>query len=343
MTKASAAEVARRIHNLIELFELNGNRLSLNTILSRIYECDDTQDKAALRKFGRDRDKIWDFFDDPDMAITYDKKDDKYVLKSNVKYSLRLNLTKEDVQALAAGMKLSGHFLPIFGNSADRLWAQLKNSITDETLQKEGERLANATTVALPVSRIDKDVFQKVAKAISKGDVLKVTQYKSYEGEEKNLHISPWFVYFKHHSWYLWGKAEEFNASGPFRISRMRLIQLAPSKTYQAPPEDLDMKDFVYRDSVPGQPEKKMYKVRLRIHPPFASPAMETEWFPGQRTKWEDPREKKVALYELETNGLDDITRWIMRALDSFEVLEPDELKDKIRNKIEQYQGRYAK
>jgi len=204
--------------------------------------------------------------------------------------------------------------------------------------------LAKATTVALPVSRIDKDVFQKVAKAIFDKQVLKVTQYKSYEGEEKNLHISPWFVYFKHHSWYLWGKAEEFNASGPFRISRMRLIQPVSSnlKKYEAPPEGFNMRHFVYSDHVPGQAEKT-YKVRLRIHPPFASPAMETEWFPGQRTKWEDPREKKVALYELETNGLDDITRWIMRALDSFEVLEPEELKEKIRNKIEQYQGRYAK
>lgn len=342
MTKASAAEVARRIHQIIELFELNGNRLSLKTILSRIYECDDTQDKAVRRKFDRDREKMKDLFYDQDIAIVYDKKDDKYVLESDVKYFLQLKLTEEDVQALAAGMKLSGHFLPIFGNSADRVWAQLKNSISNKSLQREGEMLANATTVAFPVSSIDKDVFHKVVSAIFDRQVLKVTQYKNFDGEEKNMHISPWFIYFKHHSWYLWGKAEEYNDSGPFRISRMRLIQPISSKKYENPPEGFNMRHFVYSDHVPGQAEKT-YKVRLRIHPPFASPAMETEWFPGQNAKWEDLREKKTAVYELETNGLDDITRWIMRALDSFEVLEPEELKDKIRNKIEQYQGRYPK
>jgi predicted DNA-binding transcriptional regulator YafY len=250
-----------------------------------------------------------------------------------------LKLTEEDAQALAAGMKLSGHFLPIFGDSAERVWVQVKQSIADKSLQKKGEMLANATTVALPVSKIDKDIFQKVSSAIFDKQVLKVTQYKNYNGEEKSFHISPWFIFFKHHSWYLWGKAEELENPGPFRISRMRLIQPVSTRRFEVPPENLDMKDIVYQDYLPGKKEQK-YSVRLRIFPPFANPAMETEWFPGQQIKWENPKERKIAIYEVETNGLEDISRWIMRALDSFEVLEPQELKEKIQNKIEIYQVR---
>jgi len=339
MAKGSAAEVNRRIHQLIELFELNSRRLSLKEIFSKVYECDDTQDKAVLRKFSRDREKIQDFLCEKDISVIYNTKEHKYVLESDFTYNLRLKLTEEDAQALAAGMKLSGHFLPIFGDSAERVWVQVKQSIADKSLQKKGEMLANATTVALPVSKIDKDIFQKVSSAIFDKQVLKVTQYKNYNGEEKSFHISPWFIFFKHHSWYLWGKAEELENPGPFRISRMRLIQPVSTRRFEVPPENLDMKDIVYQDYLPGKKEQK-YSVRLRIFPPFANPAMETEWFPGQQIKWENPKERKIAIYEVETNGLEDISRWIMRALDSFEVLEPQELKEKIQNKIEIYQVR---
>jgi len=339
MAKASAAEVSLRIRSLVEYFVNRGNESTLQDVFSAVYQCRDTQDRAVLRKFARDVETLREVYREQNATITYDRRARKYRFTNDAGYLLHLKLTGKDVQALVAGMKLSEHFLPIFDRSAQRIWTQLKASIPED-LRIKGDMFAEATTVAFPVSKTDESIFQKVVDAIFERKVLKVTQYRTYDGEEKSFHISPWFVYFKHHSWYLWGKATEYDSSGPFRINRMRVVQPAPdSKRYEAPPYEAGMNDFIHRDSVPGQPPPH-YTVRLRIHPPFASPAMDTEWFPGQRIRWEDPLKKDSAIFEMEAQGLEDVTRWIMRALDSFEILEPSELKEKVAEKIEQYRKR---
>ncbi len=82
--------------------------------------------------------------------------------------------------------------------------------------------------------------------------------------------------------------------------------------------------------------------MKLRIHPPFTHSLRQKEWFPGQKIT-NDESVPGAFLYEVILKGLDDVTRWIMRALDSFEILEPEELKEKVREKIETFQGRIAK
>jgi len=340
-SKASSVVVMQRMQSLVGLFESRNGQASLNEIFDEIYDCKDIRDKSVLRMFDRDRKKLENLFAAQGLSI-HCAEPRKYVLERGAQsppISLRLRISGEDVQALAAGMKLSAHFLPIFSGSAERIWEQLKAGIPGEELQEKGDMFARATTVAFPVSRTSKDAFQKVVDAIFEKRVLKISQYKTYGGDEMSFHISPWFIYFKYHSWYLWGKAEEFDRSGPFRISRMRLICPAPSKTYVSPPENIDMKDYIYRDGKPGAQETS-YSVRLRIHPPFAVPAMETEWYPRQVIRWEDPRKQTTAICEFYSSGLEDVARWIMRSLDSFEILDPPELREIIEQKIEIYKQR---
>ncbi len=346
-TGKTGVEICRRLSELIRYFARKGNKAKLTDILRDVYGCDVADDGAAYKTFQRDKGRVSCLFDaGMDVSIDYDRGERKYVLKSNAPLALTLRLHEEGALALAAGVQLSKFFFPEYiRKGADGVWGQLKEYIPEESLHL-GEVLSEATTVALPVSKEKDDkTFEEILKALSEKKAVKVTKYITTMGKELGpLFLSPWNIYYKYHSWYVFGIAEGNSEPGPYRIDRMKIVHIMDGKPYQAMRDKMtksDIEDLLRRDFNPSQP-KKEYAVKLRIHPPFTHSLRQKEWFPGQKIT-NDESVPGAFLYEVILKGLDDVTRWIMRALDSFEILEPEELKEKVREKIETFQGRIAK
>lgn len=342
MPKVGGGEVWQRLVSLMRFFAVRGNEADLADILRNVYGSRDGRSPSAKRQFFRDKDRIQDLlgaFGIPGHEsgdfILFDRRKGaggKYVLKGG-QFFMPLHLSSEDVESLITGLRLAAHFLPSCAASAKRVWKQIGSMLPDSSLQERGRMLGEATAVALPVSRVSGDTFRKILEAIFSKKVLRVTQYRTYRGEERSFRISPWSVYFKYHSWYLWGIAEGYTCPGPFRISRMQIVQLESEAGY-CPPSERD--PLLIKPGCDFNPEEPMrsYTICLRIFPPFSFPAADTEWFPGQKVYWED-RRRGILRYEAHVSGLDDVTRWVMRALECFEILGPDELAKRVREKID--------
>ena len=78
------------------------------------------------------------------VEITYDARKKTYQCKDAGQFMLRFSLTKPEVIALAAGLKMAKHFLPHLQSSADAIWEKTARLMPEELLE-EGKQVTQET------------------------------------------------------------------------------------------------------------------------------------------------------------------------------------------------------
>ena len=354
----SSAEVLRRLLHLVR-FMSSKKECSLEDIMSKVYKSD-LEDKAAYKRFRRDIDRVkYLFCEEKMMPEDYEENCDeddrdnyqiqieckekkKYVLINQTSL-LPLMLKNEDIEVLVSGLKLSAHFLPQYEKAANNVRAQIDRYL-DAEKKNFADNLGDAITVAMPVGKVDTDIFKKIIDAIQKKKMLLIGEYRTFNGKMAVKHFSPWIVYFRYHTWYAWGVTEEDyeinQFSGPLRISRMNNVSNYEDMSYREPNDNYGnlMTNLVKKDCNPND-QYVLFDIVLRIFPSFAEAAKDIEWYPGGYFE-PDPKNKGAVIYKVQLKGLDDITRWMMRAIECFEIIEPKELREKVNNKINGYLSR---
>jgi predicted DNA-binding transcriptional regulator YafY len=275
--------------------------------------------------------------DQENIEILCKPHTNRYVLKGACFFMLPMKLDEEEAYIMSAGIKLCKHFIKAYSESADRLSRKLRESIPGEVMNT-GESLSDALTMLMPVSNTEdrnKDAFRLVLDAIVKKCALKLTNYEDMKGEKITDVISPYLLYFKYHSWYVWAASSTMGRDnpGPYRLSRMLAMEtldggyIEPHKTMDEMAEDLELD---YHPAYGG----KTFDVKLRIRGSFVKSVRQTAWFKGAQIK---PQQDGSIIYCVRLKGLEAIRLWIMRSLDSIEVLEPKELADNIDNRVNAY------
>ena len=310
-----------------------------------------TQNDKLMRMFARDRKDINSSLyldedeDDNDVEILQDtaiiqKQGKNYAIRNGLNLMLPLQLKKEEALALVSGVRLISEFIPPLRNASNSLWLRLKNQMSQEVLD-ECEFLTSSTVSAIPMAHeVDHDVFMTILEALHNRQYIRVNQYiKAWPDDLEQCEFAPQVIYVKHHSWYVFGEV-----SGKQRILRIDRIKSADlSNEYQENPLTLDELNALERDIQldynPFKPFPKTpadgWNIKLRVTGSFVQPCMETEWFPGEKKIFDS--KSKSLIYEVKLKGLEQITLWIMRALDCFEVLEPAELRDEIDRRVNAY------
>ena len=213
---------------------------------------------------------------------------------------------------------------------------------------EKADRLSDAVALSIPVSDLDEgqEVFQKVVRAIDEKKVLHIREYEDMKGVKAPRLVSPYALYFKYHAWYLLGASPTITDQtpagipAPFRLSRMNLVEVLEDGDFiDCPYSSEALQENIALDFHPSNPDKN-YHIKLRITDSFAKASMQTTWFRGEKKKTE--KDGSVS-YEVTLKGLEAITLWIMRGLDCIEVLEPQELVDKIDNRVKKYTDRKKK
>ncbi|MGC9490302.1 MAG: helix-turn-helix transcriptional regulator [Thermovirgaceae bacterium] len=262
--------------------------------------------------------------------ITYNRKGDFYQLQGcDSNFVVRYPLSEDEVLVLLVGMGLAGHFLPFLKEPANILQTKLKKILPSQSRPK-GESLAKATILAYPMSKMDKDVFKKVVEAIHSEKVLKLQYRSPYEERpvDRVHRLSPWFIYFKHRAWYVWGKSDQYEKSGSFRISRFRYAEILQGAVYEKPEEGVSLESFVHCEDPFCT---KTYTLKLIIHEPFATSVKEVDdWYPEQEIR---RNEDGSILFSAKVGNLEEVGRWVLASADCVEILEPAELKHIVREK----------
>ncbi len=260
------------------------------------------------------------------VEILYNRHTCLYEFHGNGSFILQLKMNRREVTSIAAGLNMVCHFLPHLEEDCSRFWDKLKTMLPRD-LAFEGEKLAESTVVALPVSRMDPMVFETILNAISDRRNVRFQYESPYSGEgSKPRCVSPWGVFFLAHAWYFWGVAGEGEEPRTYRVSRIRSVFAFEDGGYIPPQEGQDTRSYAssawYGCSGGGR-----HDILINVRPPLSDVVEETNWHPTQKISHLD--DGSINLKATVPN-LDDIARWVMASAPYAEVVEPPSLRSRI-------------
>ncbi len=223
------------------------------------------------------------------------------------------------------GSALSGHVNTI----KDTLVAQLfKNKYTAESLEVEElqsrihiieETLSDPVGVG--------EIFGKLFIALKDNHRVKIWYFTAYRGEETERVVEPYGLICKRQNWYLVGYCQKAGEVRTFRVDRIRRVHLYVYDRFEYP-ADFSIQDYmgqawgVIRDGDP-------YMVRIKFNPSIAHLPRTVVYHPTQKIEEELDDGSIIVSYEL--CGLDELKTWVIQWGEGAEVLEPEILREKVR------------
>ncbi len=168
------------------------------------------------------------------------------------------------------------------------------------------------------------ETFQIIQQSIKDGLQLSIVYGSLFEGKTIKTKLSPYRVFFAARSWYIVGNSSLHKEVRTFNLARFH--SLTPTKTrYTIPPRFSLEKYFGNAWSmIKGETR---YHVVIEFEPKVAQNVAEVQWHKTQKvTRLDNGRIR----YEVNVDGIDEITWWILGYGSQAHVIEPEELRERI-------------
>lgn len=269
------------------------------------------------------------------LPLEYDRKKHGYFYERPVHEFPLMRYSVEDVVALFLARKAVE---PLQGTALE---ATLRDSFKRLSAALQGEvsfrwsDLDEAFSVKDPgVVPADVRLFEKVSRSVLECRTLRF-EYRKIDAKEwerrsvRSFHLADFDG-----GWYLIAYDEDRKARRTFALQRMKGVRVM--KSHFLRPADFDLSEHLGGSfGVWHQPEdkEKAHRIRLQFTGWAARMVSERRWHPSQEIKW---RSKKQEVLEvtMELSGFEEILRWILSWGPQVEVLEPEELRDGIREAL---------
>lgn len=182
-------------------------------------------------------------------------------------------------------------------------------------------------------------VYDRVRTAIATRRCL-TCRYDSLNPDSDNgeeFDFDPYALFFSVRAWYAVGFHHARGAVRTLKINRFSSVTLT-SRSYEIP-DDFSI------DTQLGNAWRMMrgdrdYEVAVRFDPEFAETIVETLWHPTQEIDYEDAGS---VVFRCTVSGLEEIVWWVLSMGPHCEVLEPAELRDRVRTAADATAARYGR
>jgi len=248
-----------------------------------------------------------------------------------------LNLTLDDYLVLKMALSSS-----VFANQSPLrkqpkvVLAKIEANL-NPVVRKDLNRLGDVASVNVKstsdFSRLSL-MFKLIEQSILNRKSLKFV-YESLKSKESSRQVDPYSLVFRRHAWYLVGFCHRRNEVRIFRLNRIKKITLL-DKSFQRK-QDFSLSDF-FKDSWELYQGKPVC-VRIKFRGIGAKVVGSGQHHPSEKiTKLKDGS----LIYEVKVNGIEEICRWILGFGEDAKVLEPKNLKEKIRSTVEKMKRFYG-
>lgn len=158
--------------------------------------------------------------------------------------------------------------------------------------------------------------------------------YSIYKDKETKREIEPYGLMLHSGSWYLVGRCCESNMVKVFKVSRIRgnvkINKSKPKTPDFSIPKDFDIKEFNKKQPWELSDEDVFFEVKIKVNAKYA-------WF--FKGKWGDKDNFKIkdngeGFLELKVSNIDALIRWVMQFGTGVEVISPESVREKIRQKM---------
>ncbi len=167
-------------------------------------------------------------------------------------------------------------------------------------------------------------------------------RYRTFDGREDERRIKPYSLVVHDAQLYVVAiEVGEAESKGPkaFRFARILSIDLDNEK-FEYPAQNEYDPAVLFRDSIGiwlGEPAPREIKIKLSSH--WATYALHHRWHQSQKTR---PLDDGSVELELRVRPCPELEQWVLRFGEDAEVLEPPELREKIKNRISAAARRYG-
>ena len=228
--------------------------------------------------------------------------------------------------ALFLGEKLLDQYknTPIY-DSLESVFGKLKSVLTGAS---SAELIAQEKfTVFPPFSTyIDPCIWETVVEALKNSLTLEI-RYKVPGKEPKLREIDPYHAVRYEGDWYIIGHCHLRNDIRTFSISRIRSANIL-EKSFHLPP-NFDFNDLVGSHFGIYWSKSEEYQVRILFDKSISDYILEREWHPTQKLQKLD--DGSILLF-MKVNHLMEVKRWVLSWGEHATVLEPEQLKNDIKN-----------
>ena len=170
-----------------------------------------------------------------------------------------------------------------------------------------------------------------ITDALLRRKILSFGYHGIYRGEPTDRRVRPYGLFFQHGHWYLVGHDEGRAALRLFRVDRME----APVVNGRAPhtpdydiPEDFSLADYRDRDAWNlGSDDDDVMRASVRFEFPLSLWAERNRYGELERSD-----EDGVSVRSFEVRQVDPFLRWILSRAGEARVIEPKELRERVRD-----------
>jgi len=181
-----------------------------------------------------------------------------------------------------------------------------------------------------------KEIINRVNEATQKKKSIDIVYYTMSRKKESKRKVDPYRIWFFNGTFYLIGKCHLRGEVRIFALDRIKILHL--TKDSFVIPEDFNLDDFM-RPSF-GVFQGEPIKAKIWFHTDVAGYIKEKIWHESQEIH---PQDDGSIIFEAEVAGTDEIKFWTMSWGSKAEVLEPESLRDEIREEAEVILERYVK
>jgi predicted DNA-binding transcriptional regulator YafY len=226
----------------------------------------------------------------------------------------------------------------VFYDSLESLFQKIKTTIPPESKKylKNVEQILHVGLKPYKEYSKFKEIINRVNEATQKKKSIDIVYYTMSRKKESKRKVDPYRIWFFNGTFYLIGKCHLRGEVRIFALDRIKILHL--TKDSFVIPEDFNLDDFM-RPSF-GVFQGEPIKVKIWFHPDVAGYIKEKIWHESQEIH---PQDDGSIIFEAEVAGTDEIKFWTMSWGSKAEVLEPESLRDEIREEAEVILERYKK
>lgn len=253
------------------------------------------------------------------IACYYDEDAGGYQVDKNV-FLPPLNLKINEALALLLVARHAGTTGGLPLQSAAQEAALKLASVLPSHIRQHCGSVLQATTARFAAGARHEQLDQTMAllqRAIRQRRKVKMVYISFYEQKQITTTLSPYHLHFAQRAWYVIGHSSLHQEVRTFKLGRIKNIELLQSKYLQDEP--FRMEEFL-GDAWSIIPEGKIYDVKLNFKPLVAANVAEVLWHRRQKLTWHDDGS---LTFEVQVDGLGEITWWIAGYGDQVEVLAP--------------------
>ncbi len=180
-------------------------------------------------------------------------------------------------------------------------------------------------------------ILLKLMEAIKDNRLVSIKYFKPNKGEWSKRDVEPYGLTSKHNNWYLVGYCRKSEGRRTFRIDLIDSVYVLGKKFDY--PEDFCLQSY-FGDSWGIFSSDESMRIVIKVEPELAYRFKLIAYHPSQKV--EEELEDGSVVVSYKTCGIYEFTGWLLQWADFVEVLEPAEVRQMMREKLERMVGKYV-